>query len=107
MHPLAFRDNHAFFRLPGLHGPVQFVAGGSCRRAYIGQKLGEQWETNPTLKSFFHRFDFVIGILAVVAVSWWIRRHLRALRRAKHIREIHESGAPSQPSLHSANSELK
>src|SRR5467141_4622695 len=30
--------------------------------AYVGQKLGEQWDKDPRLKSLFHRFDFVIGI---------------------------------------------
>jgi membrane protein DedA with SNARE-associated domain len=56
--------------------------------AYVGQKLGEQWSTNPTLKAIFHRFDFVIGIVGILAVAWWVRRHLKALRRARHIREI-------------------
>src|SRR5881397_2415328 len=31
--------------------------------AYVGQKLGEQWDKDPRLKNLFHRFDFVIGIL--------------------------------------------
>src|SRR6266540_1778580 len=39
--------------------------------AYAGQKLGEQWDKNPTLKTLFHRFDFVIGIIGVAAVTWW------------------------------------
>src|SRR6266550_900612 len=38
--------------------------------AYVGQKLGEQWDKNPMLKTDFHRFDFVIGILAVLFVGW-------------------------------------
>ena len=50
--------------------------------AYVGQKLGEQWKNNPTLKAVFHRFDFVIGILAVLAVAWWVWRHLRGIRPA-------------------------
>lgn len=45
--------------------------------AYAGQKLGEQWDKNPTLKSLFHRFDFVIGILIVLAAIWWVWRHVR------------------------------
>ena len=48
--------------------------------AYVGQKLGEQWDTNPTLKTLFHRFDFVIGIALVVAVAWWVWRHLKHVR---------------------------
>jgi membrane protein DedA with SNARE-associated domain len=50
--------------------------------AYVGQKLGEQWDKNSTLKTIFHRFDFVIGILAVLFVAWWVWRHLRATRQA-------------------------
>ena len=45
--------------------------------AYVGQKLGEQWDKNETLKHWFHRFDFVIGILGVAFVAWWVWRHLR------------------------------
>ena len=48
--------------------------------AYAGQKLGEQWDKNPLLKSWFHRFDFVIGIVIAIAVVWWIWRHVRHVR---------------------------
>jgi membrane protein DedA with SNARE-associated domain len=48
--------------------------------AYVGQLLGEQWDKNPTLKSWFHRFDFVIGIILVLAVIWWVRRHIKNSR---------------------------
>jgi len=51
--------------------------------AYAGQKLGEQWDKNPLLKSWFHRFDFVIGIVIAIAVVWWVWRHLRHLRDEK------------------------
>lgn len=49
--------------------------------AYVGQKLGEQWNKDPTLKTLFHRFDFVIGIIGLLAVVWWVRRHLKHLRQ--------------------------
>lgn len=55
--------------------------------AYAGQKLGEQWDKNETLKSWFHRFDFVIGIVGVIAVSWWIWRHLKHAREDKQAAE--------------------
>lgn len=45
--------------------------------AYVGQKLGEHWDKDPRLKTLFHRFDFVIGILIVLGAGWWIWRHLR------------------------------
>ena len=48
--------------------------------AYVGQLLGEQWDKNETLKSWFHRFDFVIGILILLAAAWWVWRHLKHSR---------------------------
>jgi membrane protein DedA with SNARE-associated domain len=48
--------------------------------AYIGQKLGEQWNKDDTLKTWFHRFDFVIGIVGALAVTWWIWRHIKHSR---------------------------
>ena len=49
--------------------------------AYVGQKLGEQWDKDPRLKNLFHRFDFVIGILLVLGATWWIWRHVRHSRK--------------------------
>jgi membrane protein DedA with SNARE-associated domain len=51
--------------------------------AYVGQKLGEHWDKDPTLKTLFHRFDFIIGIIFVVAVAWWVWRHIKHLRQDK------------------------
>lgn len=48
--------------------------------AYVGQKLGEQWNKDETLKTLFHRFDFVIGIIGLLAAVWWVRRHLKHLQ---------------------------
>lgn len=49
--------------------------------AYVGQKLGEQWDKDPRLKTLFHRFDFVIGILIALAAAWWIWRHVKHSRK--------------------------
>jgi len=49
--------------------------------AYVGQKLGEHWDKDPRLKTLFHRFDFVIGIVIGLAAVWWIWRHLRHSRK--------------------------
>ncbi|MEP6912021.1 MAG: DedA family protein [bacterium] len=51
--------------------------------AYVGEKLGERWNKDETLKMIFHRFDFVIGIVVVLAIAWWVWRHLRHLREGK------------------------
>lgn len=46
--------------------------------AWIGMKLGEHWNT---LGVYFHRFDAVIGVVLLVAVVWYIRRHIGHMRR--------------------------
>lgn len=48
--------------------------------AYIGQKLGEEWDKNETLKSWFHRFDFVIGTIGLLFAVWWVWRHIKNSR---------------------------
>jgi membrane protein DedA with SNARE-associated domain len=50
---------------------------------YVGQKLGEKWNQDDTLKTWFHRFDFVIGIVGVLLAGWWIWRHIGHLRKEK------------------------
>jgi membrane protein DedA with SNARE-associated domain len=45
--------------------------------AYAGQVLGEQWDKNDILKTWFHRFDFLIGILFLLAVAFWVWRHFK------------------------------
>ena len=46
--------------------------------AWIGMKLGQQWDT---LGVYFHRFDTLIGIALLVAIAWYVRRHLSHLKR--------------------------
>jgi membrane protein DedA with SNARE-associated domain len=48
--------------------------------AYVGQVLGEQWDKSETLKTWFHRFDFLIGIAIVLAAAWWVWRHIKHAR---------------------------
>jgi membrane protein DedA with SNARE-associated domain len=48
--------------------------------AYVGQLLGEQWDKNETLKTWFHRFDFLIGALILLGAVWWVWRHIKHSR---------------------------
>src|SRR3954463_1749678 len=48
--------------------------------AYVGQVLGEQWDKNETLKTWFHRFDFLIGAIILLGAIWWVRRHFKHSR---------------------------
>jgi membrane protein DedA with SNARE-associated domain len=42
--------------------------------AYIGKKLGDNWDT---LGVYFHKFDFVIVIVILLGAVWYIRRHFK------------------------------
>ncbi|HZV98700.1 MAG TPA: DedA family protein [Methylophilaceae bacterium] len=46
--------------------------------AYAGMKFGEHWDD---LKIYFHEFHYVLAIAAVIFVVWYVRRHLKAIRR--------------------------
>lgn len=41
---------------------------------WIGFSLGENWES---LRGYFHKVDWVIGILILSGIVWWIRRHVK------------------------------
>ena len=43
--------------------------------AWIGMKAGDHWDT--MLGPWFHRFDFAIVGLGILAAIWWIQRHRR------------------------------
>jgi len=63
---------------------VLYTFGGSLPwcigLAFVGERLGKEWDTNPTLKTLFHRFDFAIGIAIVLVAVWWIWRHIKHVR---------------------------
>lgn len=46
--------------------------------AWIGKKLGENWKT---LGIYFHRFDAAIGTMLIIAIIWYVWRHLKLLKR--------------------------
>jgi membrane protein DedA with SNARE-associated domain len=45
--------------------------------AYAGAKLGENWEG---LRPYFHKFDFVLALLIVIAGVWFVRSRVAAYR---------------------------
>ena len=46
--------------------------------AYAGMKMGENWES---LKVYFHQFHNIIAVSVAVFVIWFVRRHLKQVRR--------------------------
>jgi membrane protein DedA with SNARE-associated domain len=42
--------------------------------AYIGLKLGENWEH---IEVYWRKFDYIILALILVGLAWWVWRHFR------------------------------
>ena len=43
--------------------------------AYVGFRLGEQWEGDPRLKQAFHDFHLVIVAAGLLLLAWYVWRH--------------------------------
>ncbi len=48
--------------------------------AYIGKKLGDNWDT---LGVYFHKFDFVIVVIILIGVVWYVWRHMKQMKNEK------------------------
>lgn len=44
--------------------------------AYVGMRLGQQWETDPRLKMWFHRLDAVILLVVLIGVGYFVWSHI-------------------------------
>lgn len=65
-------------RMPRLRFHVYTFAGSwpwCFVLAWIGMKLGEQWDKDPRLHQWLHRLDALIIVLLFAAVVWFVRSH--------------------------------
>jgi len=51
--------------------------------AYVGFLLGDQWNSNPTLRSLFHRFDAVIVVILLAGFTWFVWARWREAQRSE------------------------
>jgi membrane protein DedA with SNARE-associated domain len=52
--------------------------------AWAGMKLGERWDTDPRLRTWFHRFDVVIvGVIAALAIWFFWSRWKQRIRTSQ------------------------
>jgi membrane protein DedA with SNARE-associated domain len=49
--------------------------------AWVGMKLGQQWESDPRLRQILHKLDFVVVGAIVLGVAWFVWHRLK--RRAR------------------------
>ncbi len=43
--------------------------------AYVGMKLGAQWDTNPQFKAVFHRFHLGVEVVLALGIVWFVASH--------------------------------
>ncbi len=43
--------------------------------AYVGMKLGAQWNTNPRFQETFHRFHLAVELVILAGVVWFVSSH--------------------------------
>ncbi len=48
---------------------------------WLGQKLGDRWNSDPRLGEVMHRFDALIVASLVIGAAWFVWHKLRAVRR--------------------------
>lgn len=48
---------------------------------YLGKKLGDNWNT---LGVYFHKFDIAIGIVILIGIIWFVKRHLNIRTKEKN-----------------------
>jgi membrane protein DedA with SNARE-associated domain len=46
--------------------------------AYVGFVLGQRWDSDPTLRSLFHRFDALVVVLLLAGLVWFVWSRWRA-----------------------------
>jgi membrane protein DedA with SNARE-associated domain len=46
--------------------------------AYIGFVLGQRWDSDPTFRTLFHKFDVLVVGLLLAALAWFIWSRWRA-----------------------------
>ncbi len=66
-------------RMPQGHFHLYTFAGSwiwCFALAFVGEKLGTRWDSDPTLRAWFHRFDLAIGVLVATAVAIFLYRRL-------------------------------
>src|SRR5258707_813786 len=43
--------------------------------AYVGMKLGAQWNSDPRFKEIFHRFHLGVELVLLAGILWFIASH--------------------------------
>ena len=67
-------------RMPQLQFQLYTFAGSwpwCFALAYVGEELGERWNSDPALRAVMHRSDAIVLAVLVLAAGWFVWRKLR------------------------------
>jgi membrane protein DedA with SNARE-associated domain len=67
------RMNQAKFQIYTFIGSWPWCFG----LAYVGDRLGARWNSDPRLAGILHRFDAVVVAVLLAGLGWYVWRHLR------------------------------
>ena len=48
--------------------------------AWVGMKLGDKWDSDPSVKAAFHSADLLIGIVLIALIGFYIWHRVRGLK---------------------------
>lgn len=51
--------------------------------AWVGMKLGAAWDSDPRVKTWFHRLDFLVVIALLAGVAWILHHKIRRHREGR------------------------
>ena len=51
--------------------------------AYVGEKLGQGWETDPRFKAAFHRFHLIVVVVLIAGFAWFVWSHWKNRSQAE------------------------
>jgi len=49
--------------------------------AYVGMRLGDKWNTDPSFHVWFHRFHLAVELALLAAVVWFVWAHFKRLKK--------------------------
>jgi membrane protein DedA with SNARE-associated domain len=79
---IAFPAGVARMRLVPFHAYTFLGSWPWCfGLAWVGMKLGTQWNSDPRIKAAFHRADLAIGIVVIALVGFYIWHRVRGLKK--------------------------
>lgn len=63
--------------------------------AWIGARLGDKWNADPSFRAATHRFDLLVVLAVIAALAWYVLRVRRGLRSRRNVASSRSGSANS------------